>query len=163
MDLTEVQKLAISEKLNKELNTLIMPGEAGRRLGIPGNYISMMRNPEQFKKCPKSGWEAAFHWFNSGQKLCEYSPAHSNVGAVQAHDKMPPKELAQEITRAFKHSEQEKPLTPKEVKGEKIKKSLPEIEVVPPSTECIEELDAVKIKIVIDLQIYVNGQEVKLN
>ena len=67
----------------------IMLVEASRHLGTPANYLSMIRNPTQWLRCPKSGWEAVYQWYNSGQKLSEFSVQHGAVSPRQAEELKP--------------------------------------------------------------------------
>ena len=100
MNITESQKHAISEKLNRAI-------EASRHLGTPANYLSMIRNPMQWPRCPKSGWEAVEIWYNSGQKLSEFSVQHGAVSPRQASELKPEvkKVLVEEMKEALKEEE----------------------------------------------------------
>src|SRR5574343_234871 len=105
MNITESQKHAIIEKLRRQReNEHISNTDAGRNLGIPANYVSMMCNPEQWEKCPAWAWNKVNTWYNSGQKLSEYSTAHAAVSPRQAEELKPEvkKVLVQETKEALK-------------------------------------------------------------
>lgn len=105
MNITESQKHAISEKLNRAIEAEhIMLTEAARNLGTSSIYLSMIRYPKQWPRCAKSGWEAVYQWANSGQKIREYSTAHGRV-AMPKPDELKPevkKVLVQETKEAMK-------------------------------------------------------------
>ena len=76
--MNETQKQLICDKLKRVVeNEHISNIDAGRHLGIPANYVSMMRNPALWEKTPAWSWEKANVWYNSGQKLSEYSVARA--------------------------------------------------------------------------------------
>lgn len=65
--------------------------EAAKAIGIPDNYLSMIKNPKQWPKCPARAWEMAIKWVNSGQTLREYAVKHGKVRP----DPEPPQEAPQ--------------------------------------------------------------------
>ena len=170
MNITDTQKYLVSGKLKVQReNEHIANVDAARNLGIPANYVSMICNPAQWEKCPAWAWNKANTWYNSGQKLSEYSVARSAVSSSR-NDELKPevkekliaetkhamKKTAKEVQKEAQRKDDEKSVSKKDLHTDK------KIEVIPPGPECIEELDAVKIKIIIDLQLYINGKEIKL-
>jgi len=104
MNLTETQKHAISEKLNRAIEAEhIMLTEAARNLGTSANYLSMIRYPKQWPRCAKSGWEAVHQWANSGQKIKEYSTAHGRTMMTPEVKKV----LVEETKQALKEMDKE--------------------------------------------------------
>jgi hypothetical protein len=78
--MNDISKTNIQTKLVKAMAAEnIGPSETARIFGIPPTYISMMKNPQAWDKCPKSAWEAVLLWINSGQGLKEYSEKHGKV------------------------------------------------------------------------------------
>lgn len=103
MNITESQKHAISEKLNRAIEAEhIMLTEAARNLGTSSNYLSMIRYPKQWPRCAKSGWEAVYQWANSGQKIREYSTAHGRTMMPEVKQK-----LVAEVKEALKETDKE--------------------------------------------------------
>ena len=78
--MNEIAKKSISEKLMKALHDeSITNMGGGRLLGVKTEYISMIKNPRLWNKCPISSWEAVLKWVNSGQRLQKYGEKHGNV------------------------------------------------------------------------------------
>lgn len=53
--------------------------EAGERLGIKPQYLSMMLSPSQWNKFPESTWDTIQKWVNSDQTIVVYSEKHGKV------------------------------------------------------------------------------------
>ena len=78
--MNDLFKTNVKSKLESAMESEgIRPSEAARILGFHANYISMIKNPNTWMKCPSFAWEAALTWINSGQKLNEYSEKHGHV------------------------------------------------------------------------------------
>lgn len=78
--MNDVSKTNIQTRLIKALETEgISTTSAARCLGIKDTYLSMMKNPENWDKCPAHAWETVLAWVNSGQKIEEYSEKHGHV------------------------------------------------------------------------------------
>ena len=172
MNITESQKHAISEKLNRAIEAEhIMLVEASRHLGTPANYLSMIRNPTQWPRCPKSGWEAVYQWYNSGQKLSEYSVAHSAVSPKQlselkpeakqklvAETKQALQKTANEVQKEAQRKEAEKPAS-------NVSLTAPlAVEKATPAPD-VQFTDTARLKVALDIEInlVVNGQKIQIN
>jgi hypothetical protein len=93
--MNDISKTNTQTRLNRAMETEgIKPSEAARILGIRDNYVSMMRNSEQWPKCPAGAWEATLKWINTGQTLKEYGDKHGKVLPEQKHIELPPKVIA---------------------------------------------------------------------
>ena len=78
--MNDIYKTNIKDRLDKAMESEgLRPSETARIFGFHPNYISMMRNPDTWIKCPKSAWETVSLWINSGQSLKEYSEKHGRV------------------------------------------------------------------------------------
>lgn len=149
MNLTDTQKHAISEKLNRAIVFgPITPSEAARNLGIIANYVSMMRNPQNWHKCAKGGWEAAETWYNSGQNLSEYSAARGRV--------MIPVPLDEQKLIAVQRQELKEAKTPIVTAPLAVKPVIPE-----PGQQFT---DTARLKVALDIEInlVVNGKKVEV-
>jgi len=119
--MNDVAKTNIKTRLEKALSHEVVTNQQGADfLGLNNSaYISMMKNPGQWDKCPASAWESALLWVNSGQSLREYSKKHGKViDAVPAvekeiavEDKGNPADIEIAETHSFgvKLKEKEKP------------------------------------------------------
>jgi hypothetical protein len=75
--MNDISKTNIKTKLEKAMEAEgLKPSETARIFGIHPNYISMIRNPDTWTKCPASAWETVLIWVNSGQGLNEWSEKH---------------------------------------------------------------------------------------
>jgi hypothetical protein len=94
--MNDIAKQRICDRLIKALaDEDITTADAGRALGINhDHYVSMIKNPKLWNKAPKSAWESALHWANSGQTIRGYSAAHSRV--LPKKDEAMPKDKEQD-------------------------------------------------------------------
>jgi len=145
----------------KVLDAMIAEGltnkEAADAIGIPANYLSMIKSPKMWPKCPAKAWEAALKWVNSGQTLKEYAVKHGKVRP----DPEPLKEPPQEPVLRVKPEALERRL--KEL-AEKRKITAPlKVEKAIPSPGA-EFTDTARLKVCLDVEInlLVNGQKVKV-
>lgn len=78
--MNDIAKTSTAARLIKAMEReKLGPADTGRIIGILPQYVSMMKKPEYYSKCPASAWEAALKWANSGQTLEEYSQKHGAV------------------------------------------------------------------------------------
>lgn len=83
--MNEIAKKATAEKLVRtmEVEGLKNKVDMGRKLGIHGNYISMILNEKTWFKCPNHAWEAVLNWLNSGYTLEQYAKKYPPVIKVE--------------------------------------------------------------------------------
>jgi len=85
--MNDISKTNIKTKLEKAMESEdIRSSEAARIFGINPSYISMIKNPDTWVKCPISGWEEVLKWVNSGQGLKEYSEKHGKILPYKAEE-----------------------------------------------------------------------------
>ena len=165
MNITDTQKYLVSGKLKVQReNERIANVDAARNLGIPANYVSMICNPAQWEKCPAWAWNKANNWYNSGQKLSEYSVAHSAVSSSRndelkpevkekliAETKQAMRKTAKKVQKEAQRKDDEKPIAPLAVE-----KNIPAPDV--------QFTDTARLKVALDIEInlVVNGQKVLL-
>jgi len=78
--MNEVVKTNIKTRLECAMEKEgLKPTETARIFGIHPNYVSMIKNPNTWVKCPQSAWESVLTWVNSGQGLLEWSEKHGKV------------------------------------------------------------------------------------
>ena len=78
--MNDVSKTNIKNRLEKSMeHEGLRPSEVARIFGIHPNYISTIRNPNTWVKCPNSAWDSVLLWVNSGQGLIEWSEKHGKV------------------------------------------------------------------------------------
>lgn len=79
--MNDIAKERISSKLLKAIaDEGMTTTEVSKALGINhDHYVSMIKNQKLWNKAPKSAWDAALQWINSGQTLKGYSSQHSRV------------------------------------------------------------------------------------
>lgn len=71
--INEIAKANIKEKLETALKTEgISTASAARIFGAHAAYLTMIKNPNTWGKCPASTWESVLTWVNSGQKLAAW-------------------------------------------------------------------------------------------
>ena len=172
MNITDTQKQLVSDKLKRQReNEHISNIDAGRHLGIPANYVSMMCNPTQWEKCPAWAWNKVNTWYNSGQKLSEYSVAHSAVSPKQlselkpeakqklvAETKQALQKTANEVQKDAQRKEAEKPAS-------NVSLAAP-LQVEPITPEPGQQFtDTARLKVALDIEInlVVNGQKVNIH
>ena len=147
--MNEIAKTQTQTKLVKAMeHEGLRPSEAAAIIGIMPNYISMIKNPNQWDKCPSKAWDAVLLWVNSGQSLKEYSEKHGKVlPPEKPHIELPPKVIS------VKQPEINKPLIKDKPEAlAKRKKELAERENTRPSKGqlidmLIAEKELLKIKI----------------
>lgn len=159
-ELNDIAKRSAAERLVKAMQLeKIGPSEVARFLNILPQYVTMAKQEKYWPKMPRSAWDRILLWCNSGETLHHFKIPNGEIKKEESKPKieLPPKEIArrpvekQEFKGIYSYLADQKPnIKPKA-----------EIEVIPPGPECIEEMDAVKIKIIIDMQIYINGKEIK--
>ena len=72
--MNEVFKNAVKDRITKAIDTEGLSNKAAAaRIGIPDNYLSMIKNPDMWPKLPAKAWDAALKWVNSGQSLKSYT------------------------------------------------------------------------------------------
>lgn len=78
--MNDISKTNIKTKLESAMEKEgLKPTETARIFGIHPNYISMIKNPATWVKCPAKAWDEVLKWVNSGQGLTEYSEKHGHV------------------------------------------------------------------------------------
>ena len=76
--INDVAKKSISDKLIKAMDLeKLTPKETAEGFGFNPCYISMIKNKDQWDKCPNKAWEAVLAWVNSGDTLHHYFSKHS--------------------------------------------------------------------------------------
>lgn len=133
----------------KVLDAMIAEGltnkEAASAIGIPGNYLSMIKHPDQWPKCPAQAWVKTVNWVNSGQTLKEYAVKHGKVRPDPEPTQEAPQKRIEELANKRKITA---PL--------KVEKAIPS-----PGTDFT---DTARLKVCLDVEInlLVNGQKVQL-
>ena len=178
MNISESQKHAISEKLNRAIEAEhIMLTEAARNLGTSSNYLSMIRYPKQWPRCAKSGWDAVYQWANSGQKIREYSTAHGRV-AMPKPDELEPEvkkvliaEVKTELQKVKDEDEENRQKYEEAVRILAAEKPAANISnTAPLAVESVlpepgqQFTDTARLKVALDIEInlVVNGQKVQV-
>lgn len=135
--------------------------EAAAAIEIQGNYLSMIKHPKQWLKCPAHAWDTLLKWVNSGQTLREYAVKHGkfkhDIDERPAEDPPPPLEPAIRVKpealekRRKELAEKEKITAPL-----KVEKAIPAIGA--------DFTDTARLKVCLDVEINlsVNGQKVQL-
>ncbi len=112
-----MQKIAAKVLLHMEIEKL-MNTEAGKLLDINPAYLSMIKRPEQYDKCPMKAWRKMHVWYHSGSNLRDYDWRK----APEVPD-VHPEEEATETIPEVRRTAPPKPEPPKEEppkpKGEK--------------------------------------------
>lgn len=149
----------------KVLDAMIAEGltnkEAASAIGIPGNYLSMIKHPDQWPKCPAQAWVKTVNWVNSGQTLREYAVKHGrfkpDIDERPAEDQPPPLEPAIRVKpEALEKRRKELAKERKITAPLKVEKAIPS-----PGTDFT---DTARLKVCLDVEInlLVNGQKVQL-
>jgi hypothetical protein len=82
--MNEIAKTNVKERLEKAMETEgLKPSETANIIGIHPNYVSMIKNPNTWDKCPGSVWDFVLLWVNSGQSLKEYFEKHGKFMPVK--------------------------------------------------------------------------------
>lgn len=94
--MTEIAQTQTQTRLVKAMeHEGLRPSEAAAIIGIMPNYISMIKNPGMWDKCPAKAWDAVLLWINSGQTLKEYAEKHGKVlPPVKPEVELPPRVIA---------------------------------------------------------------------
>ena len=72
--MNEIAKKRIQEKLEKAMiEESLKPGQVAKFLNLNPVYISMMRNQNQWEKCPRTAWETVLSWINTGLSMEAYA------------------------------------------------------------------------------------------
>lgn len=66
-----MQRIAEKVLLQMEIEKL-MNVETGKLLDINPGYLSMIKKPDQYDKCPMKAWRKIHDWYNSGMTLAEW-------------------------------------------------------------------------------------------
>jgi hypothetical protein len=78
--MNDIVKQNIKEKLQKAIEAeKLLAQEVADLFGLHPSYISWIKNPKYWERCPVSFWENLLKWVNSGQSLKEYSEKHGKV------------------------------------------------------------------------------------
>jgi hypothetical protein len=78
--MNDIAKTNIKTKIEKAMHVEVLTNIATATvLGIKAEYISLIKNPKTWDKCPSSAWETALAWVNSGQSLTEYAKKHGKI------------------------------------------------------------------------------------
>lgn len=150
----------------KVLDAMIAEGltnkEAAEAIGIQGNYLSMIKHPDQWPKCPAQAWVKTVNWVNSGQTLKEYAVKH---GKVRPDPESQPVEEP--------HPPQEPVI---KVKPEVIRKRIEELankrkitaplkveKAEPPEGDHFTDTARLKVCLDVEINLSVNGQKVKVS
>lgn len=89
--INEIAKRAICDHLVRAISQEDLKiREAAEMLGIPATYISMMRNPKQWQKCPPHAWEKARKWTNSGDTIRMYNKKREAQNEKDINYPIPP-------------------------------------------------------------------------
>lgn len=165
----------------KVLDAMIAEGltnkEAASAIGIPGNYLSMIKHPDQWPKCPAQAWVKTVNWVNSGQTLREYAVKH---GKVRPDPENQPEKIP--APPDFPADRIEKGSDPLDGKGSLYVRNNPKVKTKKRSWEKViddykkergitfdpsfpeAEPDTARLKVCLDVEInlLVNGQKVQL-
>lgn len=78
--INDIVKTNIKTRLEKALHDEVLTtNSAGLKIGVNPTYLSMMKNPDTWSKCPLAAWDTVLLWINSGQKITEYAEKHGRV------------------------------------------------------------------------------------
>lgn len=147
--MNDIAKTNIKTKLEKALETeAVGASAAGRILNINPSYVSMIKNPATWPKCPNSAWESVLLWVNSGQSLMEYSEKHGRVCPEKKENRMI---ISREIERKPAPAKVEE-----RTEGPKI------LSPIIPTIETTLLTDDRIQKVIIDIEIRVNGKIINL-
>jgi hypothetical protein len=146
----------------KVLDAMIAEGltnkEAAEAIGIPDNYLSMIKHPDQWPKCPAQAWVKTVNWVNSGQTLKEYAVKHGKVRPdpenQPAEELHPPKEKPQKRPSSARRRYEKVIDDYKKEQGITFDPTFPEAEP-----------DTARLKVCLDVEInlLVNGQKVRVS
>ena len=153
--MNDIYKTNIKTKLDNAMEKEgLRPSEVAHIFGFHANYISMIRNPETWVKCPKSAFEAVSAWINTGQGLKEYSEKHGRV-YPEKHEPKPGTVISRVIETKPINSE---PLV--KAKPEALERRRTEIESC--NGLLVEEPMNKKIIIDIEINLIINGRKIQI-
>lgn len=96
--MNEIAKENIQKRLEKAMiDEKITPGNVAKLLKLPPSYVSMIRNKDQWKRCPESGWSTVLLWINTGVSMKEYAEKHTKFIESTRPKKEKEKEIVKEI------------------------------------------------------------------
>jgi hypothetical protein len=82
--MNDIAKTNIKTKIEKAMHVEVLTNVAAATvLGIKAEYISLIKNPKTWDKCPSSAWETVLAWVNSGQSLTEYAKKHGRIAEAK--------------------------------------------------------------------------------
>lgn len=112
--MNEIAKTNVKQKLeiamHKETLTAVSVAAV---LGTKAEYISLIKNPKLWDKCPPAAWDIILGWVNSGQPLVEYGKKYGRFQEepVKKVEEVKPVEKKPEIKK-----EPEKPIVEPQIK-----------------------------------------------
>jgi hypothetical protein len=78
--INDVAKESIKRRLVKAIaDEKLYTNEAGALLGILPAYLSMIKNPELWSKCPILAWISAQKWINSGLSMTKFGEVNGHL------------------------------------------------------------------------------------
>jgi hypothetical protein len=107
--MNEIAKTNVKDRLEKAMQTEgLKPSEVAKIIGIHPNYVSMIKNPNTWEKCPGSVWDFVLLWVNSGQSLKEYFEKHGKFMPVKSEKKS---DLLPKVRPVKKEKQESKPVS----------------------------------------------------
>ena len=98
METKIMQKIANKVIFQMEVEKL-MNTEAGKLLDINPLYLSMIKKPEQYDRCPMKAWRKMHVWYHSGSTLRDYD--HTKAVIVEEPEVSGPTPvIKQSVTKA---------------------------------------------------------------
>jgi len=78
--MNDIAKTNIKERLEKAIESeKLLAQDVASIFGLHPSYISWIKNPKYWERCPVSFWDKLLLWANSGQGLREYAEKHGKV------------------------------------------------------------------------------------
>lgn len=103
------EKVLFQMDVEKLMNT-----EAGKLLDINPVYLSFIKRPEQYDKCPMKAWRKMHVWYHSGSNLRDYdhtkAPEEPDYRAEPVQETIP--EIRQSATPKTEPPEEKEPTAP---------------------------------------------------
>lgn len=113
--MNDIAKQNVKDKMEKAFAHQVLTNTQGADLlGINACYISMIKNPAMWEKCPAHAWETVLAWINSGLDLRQYARKHGKEVAPEKTTVVEKKEDPQIFNRVKEESPE------KEKKKEKV-------------------------------------------
>lgn len=150
--MNDIAKQRICDRLVKAVKDEgITTVDAAEATGIAqAQYLSMIKNPKTWSKCPAAAWEAVLKWINSGQTIREYGAKHGNT--------VPPINEAP----ASKEKEEDTPFLP----DIETRTAPLQVNNIKPDKDDQYFTDTAKLKVALDvdinLNLVINGKKVVL-